>query len=45
MEGGDFLQRLRITLASGDVTQYDFSGSAEVTALTPADEKLFGTPE
>lgn len=44
MEGGDYLQSLRITLASGDVVQYDFSGSAEVTEITPADQKLFGTP-
>ena len=44
MDGGDFLQGLRITLANGDVTQFDFSGSAEVTELTPADQKLFGTP-
>jgi len=44
MDGGDFVQRLRITLANGDVTQYDFSGSVEVTELAPADQKLFGTP-
>ncbi|WP_028230791.1 outer membrane lipoprotein carrier protein LolA [Paraburkholderia mimosarum] len=44
MEGGDFLHGLRITFANGDVTQYDFSGSAQVSELTPADQKLFGTP-
>lgn len=44
MEGGDFLHGLRITFANGDVTQYEFSGSAQVSALAPADEKLFGTP-
>lgn len=44
MEGGDYLQSLRITLANGDIMQYDFSGSAEVSELTPADQKLFGTP-
>jgi hypothetical protein len=43
MNGGDFLQSLRITLANGDVTQFDFSGSAEVSELTPADQQLFGT--
>lgn len=42
--GGDFLQTLRITLANGDVTQFDFSGSTEVTELAPADRLLFGTP-
>ncbi|WP_408602477.1 outer membrane lipoprotein carrier protein LolA [Paraburkholderia guartelaensis] len=45
MEGGDFLQSLRITFANGDVTQYDFSGSAQVSELAPADQKLFGTPQ
>ncbi|MEM5405946.1 outer membrane lipoprotein carrier protein LolA [Paraburkholderia unamae] len=44
MEGGDFLHSLRITFANGDVTQYDFSGSAQVSELMPADQKLFGTP-
>lgn len=44
LDGGDFLQRLRITLANGDVTQFEFSDSAEVTELTPADRKLLGTP-
>jgi hypothetical protein len=43
MNGGDFLQSLRITLANGDVTQFDFSGSAEVSDLTPADQQRFGT--
>ncbi|WP_321939597.1 outer membrane lipoprotein carrier protein LolA [Paraburkholderia sp. J8-2] len=45
MEGGDFLSSLRITFANGDVTQYEFSGSAQVSGLAPADEKLFGTPQ
>lgn len=45
MAGGDFLQSLRIGFANGDATQYEFSGSAEVTALTPADQSLFGTPQ
>jgi outer membrane lipoprotein-sorting protein len=45
MEGGDFLRSLRITFASGDVTQFDFSGSAEVTGLTPSDQTLFDTPQ
>ncbi|WP_415774685.1 outer membrane lipoprotein carrier protein LolA [Paraburkholderia sp. J11-2] len=45
MEGGDFLRSLRITFANGDVTQYEFSGSAQVSGLAPADEKLFGTPQ
>lgn len=44
LEGGDYLQRLRITFANGDVTQFDFSDSAEVSELTPADRKLFGVP-
>jgi len=44
MAGGDFLHGLRITFANGDVTQYDFSGSAQVSELTSADQKLFGTP-
>ncbi|WP_321784262.1 outer membrane lipoprotein carrier protein LolA [Paraburkholderia sp. J94] len=44
MDGGEFLQGLRITLANGDVTQYAFSGSTPVSELAPADQKLFGTP-
>lgn len=44
MEGGDFLHSLQITFANGDLTQYEFSGSAQVSELAPADEKLFGTP-
>jgi hypothetical protein len=44
MDGGDFLQRLRITFANGDLTQYDFSGSEPVSELAPAEQKLFGTP-
>ncbi|RQH05733.1 LolA family protein [Paraburkholderia dinghuensis] len=43
MDGGDFLKSLSITLANGDVTQFDFSGSEEVDELTPADQKNFGT--
>ncbi|QGZ64612.1 LolA family protein [Paraburkholderia acidisoli] len=45
MTGGDFLRSLRITFANGDTTQYEFSGSAAVTALTPADQSLFGTAQ
>lgn len=44
MEGGDFLHSLQITFANGDLTQYEFRGSAQVSELAPADEKLFGTP-
>jgi hypothetical protein len=44
LSGGDFLQRLHISLANGDEMQFDFTGSTEVTDLTPADEALFGTP-
>jgi outer membrane lipoprotein-sorting protein len=44
LSGGDFLQRLHISLANGDEMQFDFTGSTEVTDLTPADETLFGTP-
>lgn len=42
MEGGAFLEGLRITLANGDVTQFEFSGSAQVSEPTPADQQLFG---
>ncbi|MFC0399280.1 outer membrane lipoprotein carrier protein LolA [Paraburkholderia rhizosphaerae] len=42
MSGGAYLQTLRITLASGDVTQIDFTGSTAVNALTPAERALFG---
>ncbi|KDB09934.1 outer membrane lipoprotein carrier protein LolA [Burkholderia sp. lig30] len=44
MSGGAYLQRVRIGLANGDVTQIDFDGSTAVTNLTPADRALFGTP-
>jgi outer membrane lipoprotein-sorting protein len=44
MNGGDYLQRLRITLANGDVTQLDFAKSAAVTAPTPAERSLLGGP-
>jgi outer membrane lipoprotein-sorting protein len=42
MSGGAYLQTLRITLANGDVTQLDFSGSTAVDELTPAERALFG---
>ena len=42
MSGGAFLQTLRITLANGDVTQLDFTGSTAVDELTPAERALFG---
>ncbi|MFM0626054.1 outer membrane lipoprotein carrier protein LolA [Paraburkholderia xenovorans] len=44
MNGGDYLQRLRITLANGDVTQLDFTRSAAVTELTAAERGLLGAP-
>jgi outer membrane lipoprotein-sorting protein len=44
MNGGDYLQRLRITLANGDVTQLDFTKSAAVTELTAAERGLLGAP-
>jgi outer membrane lipoprotein-sorting protein len=44
MNGGDYLQRLRITLANGDVTQLDFTKSATVTELTAAERGLLGAP-
>jgi outer membrane lipoprotein-sorting protein len=42
MSGGAYLQTLRITLANGDVTQLDFTGSAALDQLTPAERTLFG---
>ncbi|MFM0225727.1 LolA family protein [Paraburkholderia dipogonis] len=44
MNGGDYLQRLRITLANGDVTQLDFTKSAAVTELSAAERGLLGAP-
>ncbi|WGS49061.1 outer membrane lipoprotein carrier protein LolA [Paraburkholderia sp. D15] len=44
MSGGDYLQSLRITLASGDVTKLDFAKSAAVSELTPAERALLGAP-
>ncbi|WNC90626.1 outer membrane lipoprotein carrier protein LolA [Paraburkholderia sp. FT54] len=44
MNGGDYLQRLRITLANGDVTQLEFTKSAAVTELTAAERGLLGAP-
>jgi len=43
LDGGEFLQSLRITLANGDTIRYDFAASTAVTALAPADAALFGT--
>jgi outer membrane lipoprotein-sorting protein len=42
MNGSEFLQSLRITLANGDVTQLDFAKSAALTELTPAERTLLG---
>ncbi|MFM0501986.1 LolA family protein [Paraburkholderia caffeinilytica] len=44
MNGGDYLQSLRITLANGDVTRLDFAKSAAVTEPTPAERSLLGAP-
>ncbi|MFM0603614.1 outer membrane lipoprotein carrier protein LolA [Paraburkholderia sediminicola] len=44
MNGGDYLQSLRITLANGDVTKLDFAKSAAVTEPTPAERSLLGAP-
>ncbi len=44
MNGGDYLQSLRITLANGDVTKLDFANSAAVTEPTPAERGLLGAP-
>ncbi|MFB9125477.1 outer membrane lipoprotein carrier protein LolA [Paraburkholderia dipogonis] len=44
MNGGDYLQRLRITLANGDLTQLEFTKSAAVTELTAAERGLLGAP-
>lgn len=42
MEGGAFLSTLEITAANGDTTRIDFSGSAGIDALSPAESALFG---
>jgi len=44
MNGGDYLQSLRITLANGDITKLDFEKSAAVTEPTPAERSLLGAP-
>ena len=44
MNGGDYLQGLRIALANGDVTQIDFANSAAVSELSPAERALLGAP-
>jgi outer membrane lipoprotein-sorting protein len=44
MSGGNYLQSLRITLASGDITALDFADTVAVTSLTPAEQQLFGAP-
>jgi outer membrane lipoprotein-sorting protein len=44
MDGGDYLQSLRITLANGDVTKLDFTKSMAVTEPTPAERSLLGAP-
>jgi outer membrane lipoprotein-sorting protein len=44
MNGGDYLQRLRITLANGDVTQLEFTKSVAVTEPTSAERGLLGAP-
>jgi outer membrane lipoprotein-sorting protein len=44
MSGGAWLRSLRITLASGEITNLDFTDSTAVTDLTPAEQQLFGAP-
>ncbi|MFL9864026.1 outer membrane lipoprotein carrier protein LolA [Paraburkholderia fungorum] len=44
MNGGEYLQSLRITLANGDITKLDFAKSAAVTEPTPAERGLLGAP-
>ncbi|CAD6510178.1 Outer-membrane lipoprotein carrier protein [Paraburkholderia kirstenboschensis] len=44
MSGGDFLQSLRISLASGDTTQLEFSKSEAVSEPAPAERSLLGAP-
>ncbi|MGT2470217.1 LolA family protein [Paraburkholderia terrae] len=42
MTGGEFLQTLRITLASGDVTQIEFAKSEAINDLAPGERTLLG---
>ncbi|CAB3781051.1 outer membrane lipoprotein carrier protein LolA [Paraburkholderia fynbosensis] len=44
MEGGDYLQSLRITLANGDVTKLEFTRSTAVSEPTAAEGSLLGAP-
>jgi outer membrane lipoprotein-sorting protein len=44
MDGGDYLQSLRITLANGDVTKLEFAKSMAVNEPTPAERSLLGAP-
>jgi outer membrane lipoprotein-sorting protein len=44
MDGGDYLQSLRITSANGDVTRLDFTNSVAVTEPAPAERSLLGAP-
>lgn len=44
ISGGEFVQVLRIEFASGDATRFDFTDSAAVQALAPAELVLFGAP-
>jgi Outer membrane lipoprotein carrier protein LolA-like len=44
MNGGDFLQGLRIVLANGDATQIEFTGSAPAGELSPAERAQLGAP-
>lgn len=44
MDGGDYLQSLRITLANGDVTKLEFTKSAAVSEPTAAESSLLGAP-
>jgi hypothetical protein len=42
MTGGSYLQSLRIALASGDITELQFSETTAITNLTPSEQQLFG---
>ena len=44
MDGGDYLQSLRITLANGDVTKLEFAKSMAVAEPTQAERSLLGAP-
>jgi outer membrane lipoprotein-sorting protein len=44
MEGGDYLQSLRITLANGDATKLEFARSTAVSEPTAAESSLLGAP-